>query len=80
MSDILQRTVGDLTVRIERDLCVGFAQCVDESAEAFHLNDDDVVDFAAPEQATRDRLLAACRACPVEALVVVDAGGNQLVP
>ncbi|MFG1626140.1 ferredoxin [Kribbella sp. NPDC049227] len=80
-SDLTERTIGDLTLRIDRSLCVGFAQCIDESELAFVMPDeDDVVSFNRPEDETRDRLLQACRACPVEALVVLDAEGNQQVP
>lgn len=79
--DLAERTVADLRVRIDRSLCVGFAQCMDESELAFKMDDDeDVVSFHRPEEETRERLLQACRACPVEALVVLDADGNQLVP
>jgi hypothetical protein len=39
-----------------------------------------VVVFERPEDETRERLLHACRVCPVEALVVLDADGTQLVP
>jgi ferredoxin len=81
MSEVIERTIGDLTLRIERSLCVGFAQCVDESELAFRMDDDDdVVAFETPENETRERLLQACKVCPVEALVVVDADGNQIVP
>lgn len=80
MSDAVERTVNGLRVVIERSLCVGFAQCVDVAEEAFVIDDDDVVAFASPEQVTRQRLIEACRACPVEALVVFDADGKQLAP
>lgn len=81
MADVIERMVGDLTVRIDRSLCVGFAQCVDESELAFRMDDDeDVVVFERPEDETRERLLHACRVCPVEALLVLDADGTQLVP
>jgi ferredoxin len=81
MSDVFERVIGDVTVRIERSLCVGFAQCVDESELAFRMDDDDdVVSFETPEDETRERLLHACKVCPVEALVVMDADGKQLVP
>jgi ferredoxin len=79
MSDVV-RVVDGLTVRIERNLCVGFAQCVDVSEEAFALDDNDKVVFEAPDHVTREQLMQACRACPVEALHVLDADGNQLVP
>jgi ferredoxin len=79
--DLTERTIGDLTVRIDRSLCVGFAQCVDESELAFTMpDDDDVVRFNRPQEETRERLLQACRACPVEALVVLNADGEQVVP
>lgn len=81
MSDVVERRIGDLTVRIERALCVGFAQCVDESELAFRMDDeDDVVAFETPEDETREQLIQACKVCPVEALVVLDADGKQLVP
>jgi ferredoxin len=81
MSDVAESVIGDLTVRIDHTLCVGFAQCIDESDVAFQMADeDDVVSFKNPENETRERLLSACRACPVEALIVKDADGNQLVP
>ena len=79
--DLTERTIGDLTVQIDHSLCVGFAQCIDESETAFTMPDeDDVVSFNQPEDETRERLLQACRACPVEALRVLDAEGNQVVP
>jgi ferredoxin len=80
MSDAVERTVNGLRVVIERSLCVGFAQCVDVAEEAFVVDDDDVVDFESPEQVTRERLIDACKACPVEALLVFDADGTQLAP
>jgi ferredoxin len=80
MSDTEERTVGDLKVVIERSLCVGFAQCIDESEEAFRLDDDEVAVFAQPEQLGREQLIAACRACPVEAIRVIDGAGTQLAP
>jgi ferredoxin len=79
-SNTTERTVGDVRLVIHRDLCVGFAQCIDAAAEAFELDDDDIVGFAEPEHTDRETLLEACRACPVEALFAFDKDGNQLVP
>lgn len=78
--DLVERTVGDLRVAIDRKVCVGFAQCVDAAEEAFEVGDDDVVEFVSPEQLSRERLIAACKTCPVEALKVFDSNGTQLVP
>jgi ferredoxin len=76
----VERTVGDLTIRIDRDLCVGFGHCMEEAVEAFDLGDDGVVRFADPEKASRDDLIATCEVCPVEALFAVDPDGKQIVP
>lgn len=73
-----EREIGDLTIRIDRTICVGFGHCIDEAHDAFRL-DDNLVAFADPDSVARDRLVAACEACPVGALSVVTAAGEQLV-
>lgn len=80
MADFDERAVGGLRVRIDRTLCVGFANCVTGAAEAFVLADDGVVAFVNPELVARDQLLDACDACPVDALTVWDEAGRQIVP
>lgn len=79
-SVLVERIVGEVKVVIDRALCVGFAQCLDVSEVAFRLGDNDVVEFEAPDEVDREILLAACKACPVEALRVFDKDGTQLVP
>ena len=76
----VERVVGDLRIEIDPLLCVAFAECVKIAPEAFALNDDDVVMFVEPHRVERDRLLEACATCPVDAMLVWDARGNQLVP
>jgi ferredoxin len=78
--DFAERTVGQLRVRIDRTLCVGFGECVTEAPEAFVLDGEDVVVFMNPEQVERERLVRACDACPVDALTVWDETGRQIVP
>ena len=75
-----ERVVGELHVRIDRSLCVGFGDCVTAAPEAFALGDDDIVIFVAPESIDREQLLRACRSCPVDALTVCDVRGIQLAP
>lgn len=79
-SDVVERRVGDLTVRIDRLLCVGFADCLEEAPGAFVLDGEGIVSFADLEAPPRERLLRGCEACPVDALSVVDAAGRQVVP
>ena len=80
MSDYEERTVGDLRVRIDRTLCVGFGDCVTEATEAFVLDESGVAVFVKPEDVDRERLLRACDLCPVDAITVWDGEGSQLVP
>lgn len=76
----ITRRIGDLTVTIDRLLCVGFGDCIDEAPEAFEFDDEGIAILAAPESADRARLLKACEICPVDAITVIDAAGCQLVP
>ena len=75
-----ERIVQGLRVRIDRTLCVGFADCVKEAPGAFRLDEEGLAAFENPEQTARDELLRACDACPVDAISVWDAEGRQLVP
>jgi ferredoxin len=70
----------DLRIEIDPLLCVAFADCVRIAPEAFELNDAGVVVLVEPQKVERARLLEACAACPVDALLVWDAEGKQLVP
>ena len=75
-----ERKVQGLVIRIDRDLCVGFADCIKAAEQAFVLDDEGVVVFLNPEDVARDVLLEACDACPVDALSVWDQSGAQIVP
>lgn len=79
MADVIERRVGNLRVRIDRLLCVGFGDCITEAPEAFRLDDEGIAEFGDdPEAVERERLLRACQACPVDALSVVDGDGAIL--
>jgi ferredoxin len=80
VADPSERTVSGLRIRIDRSLCVGFGDCVTAAPEAFGLDAENVCVFAAPEGVGRERLLAACRACPVDALTAWDETGEQVAP
>ncbi len=76
-----ERTIGGWTVRIDRLICVGFGDCIQGADPWFELDDEGIAVFR-PEEEGRDpaSLLEACRACPVDAMTVIDAGGRQLAP
>ncbi len=80
MSNCEERVVGTLKVRIDRTLCVGFGDCVERAPDTFRLDHEDIAVFVDPGVTDRDRLVQACDDCPVDALMVWDEHGNQLVP
>ncbi len=76
-----ERTIAGLRVQIDRDLCVGFGDCVSEASKAFRLDEENVAIFGSdPDSVERKELLRACEVCPVDALTVWDTDGKQLVP
>lgn len=75
-----ERPVHGFRVRIDRELCVGFGDCVTEAPEAFRLDAEGVAEFENPERVSEEILLRACDACPVDAITVWDAEGHQIVP
>jgi len=80
VSNLRELVVHGLRVVIDRDQCVGFADCVTEAPEGFKLGDDTVVAFVNPQAVERERLLRACDACPVDAITVYAESGVQIVP
>ncbi|MBI2216686.1 MAG: ferredoxin [Candidatus Rokubacteria bacterium] len=80
MSRLDERRVHGLRVAIDRDLCVGFGDCVEEAPDAFRLDDANVAVFVGPAAVDRAALLRACDACPVDAITVYDETGTQIVP
>lgn len=81
MDAVVERTVAGLTVHIDRLLCVGFGDCIDIAPDLFEFDDEGIVVFMEPSpEVDRDRLITACDVCPVDALSVHTAAGEQLVP
>ena len=81
MSDFVERKIGDLTVRIDRGRCIASTNCINVAGESFELDEEGIVAFRDDAQEiTRDMLIDGCDSCPVDALIVLDADGNQIVP
>lgn len=75
-----ERSIAGLTMRIDRTLCVGFGDCIDVAPELFVLDDEGVAVFRDKATADREGLIAACLACPVDALTLLGEDGDQLAP
>ncbi len=76
-----ERRLSGLTIRIDRDSCIGTGACIKTAPEVFRLDDRQIVAFTEePSEIDRQRLLDACGFCPVDALEAWDEGGERLVP
>lgn len=75
----IEREVHGLRAVIDRDLCVGFGDCIEEAPEAFDLDEDGIAVFTGPEHASRARFVEACATCPVDAITVWE-DGVEIVP
>jgi ferredoxin len=81
VTDFLERRIGALLVRIDRNLCVGFGDCIEPAPQLFELDADGVVRFqTVADGVTEAQLRVACGACPVDALSLLDDAGMQVAP
>ncbi len=81
MGDVEEREIDGLTIKIDRLICVGFGDCIDVAPDAFEFDDEGIAVFKdGADGVDRATLLEACERCPVDALIVEDESGEQLVP
>jgi len=79
--DFAERKLGELTVRIDRSLCIASASCMVVAPDLFEFGEDNICTYAEEADGVeRDTVIEACEACPVDALIVIDSAGKQLVP
>ena len=81
MAETQERQISGLTIVIDRELCVGSDACTRVAPEVFEFDENVIITFRpdAPD-IERERLIESCRICPMDALMVKDADGRQLVP
>jgi Ferredoxin len=81
MDDTREREISGKTMRIDRTLCIGSGNCTNIAPEIFVIGEDNIVDF---QEDTPDieggRLEEAAALCPVDALILEDEQGEQIVP
>ncbi|MFQ5349621.1 MAG: ferredoxin [Thermoanaerobaculia bacterium] len=81
MSEVRERKIGSLTVRLHRDGCISTGACVKAAPEVLQLDSRQLVSFAEPPaEIDRDQLIDACQFCPVGALEAIDEDGERLAP
>jgi ferredoxin len=75
------RKIRKLTMRIERNLCIGAATCVALAPKAWALDDEAkaiILDTA--DQESDEMLIEAAKSCPVLAIFITDDTGKQIFP
>ncbi|MDO8550509.1 MAG: ferredoxin [Ignavibacteria bacterium] len=81
MSDIAERDISGLTIKIDRTTCIGTTNCIKVAPDVFILDDENICSFIDSEgDIEKERIIEACSVCPVNALYVLDKEGKQLVP
>lgn len=79
--DIREREISGHKVQIDRSLCIGSGNCTNLAPEIFVIREDNIVDF---QDETPDieegRLEESISICPVDALLLYDEDGEQIVP
>ena len=75
------RKIRKLTMRIDRNLCIGAATCVAIAPHAWALDDEAkaiILDTATEE--SDETLIEAAKGCPVLAIFITDDTGKQIFP
>jgi ferredoxin len=73
-------TANGVRIEVDRELCFGFGDCVDTAPRVFVLDAEDKATVIDPDGATLERIIEASQNCPVDAIIITDADGNQLYP
>ena len=73
--------VKRMSVKVDRDLCIGAATCVAVAAKAFDLDTEaKAVILDSADEETREAIIEAAKACPTAAIIIHDENGKQIFP
>jgi ferredoxin len=67
-------------IRINRSLCSGYGECVGIAPEVFMLGHDRISVVLDADAADDEAVLDAARACPVDAITLIDQYHDQVWP
>jgi len=69
-----------MRARVDRTICIGSAMCVSIAPDVFELDDQGLSQAVHPDPGDDDLLREVAEACPVQAVILEDDGGNQVYP
>lgn len=75
------RKIGNWTVTVDRNLCIGAASCVAVAPKTFNLDNEAkaiILDTAGEE--TPETIMDSAKSCPVAAIIIHDENGKQIYP
>lgn len=74
-------TVHGLSIRVDRDLCIGAGTCVALAPKAFVLDDEaKAVILETADQETIETIIMAAQACPARAIIIENDKGEVIAP
>lgn len=74
-------TVRNLTVVVDRDLCIGAATCVAIAPKTFVMDSEaKAVIINTIEEELDDIIIDAARGCPVAAIIITNEKGEKVFP
>lgn len=74
-------TVGNYTITVDRDLCIGAATCVAVAPQTYTLDSEAKAIFLDTADQEDDTIqMEAAKVCPVAAIYIDDQDGNRIYP
>lgn len=75
------KKVGQYTIIVDRNLCIGAASCVAVAPKTYALdNEAKAIFLPTAEEDNPQTQLDAAKACPVAAIIIQDESGKQIFP
>jgi ferredoxin len=69
-----------MRIEIDREKCISAGDCVEEAPTVFDLDSFGKAILLDPTSVNDEKLMAAARSCPVDAISLFDDNGNRLFP
>ncbi len=69
-----------LSVRVDRERCIGSENCVASAPSVFRLDSDGKAVLLDPTTVDVEALILVAEICPTEAIILEDEDGNQIFP
>ncbi len=69
-----------MNARVDRDLCIGAANCVAIAPTVFQLDDERKAIILDVSSVDEDTLMEAAESCPTSAIIVEEDDGRQIFP